>query len=307
MALHLFSHHKTKPVMFRAGRASSAPAVVRFPAPATYLSDISEFQPDINDARYLEWSKAIVIRAMYGDQHDDAAWYGGARRADLHAGGARFLGIYQYVVAGQSVTDQASALADLVGPLRAGEVIIGDFEEGGGDLRESWLMWSDVIEGELGFAPWDYSGLDFAADHGLQPVNWLADYTSTEPAVPHRLWQFTDRFSVPGVGTADCSVFHGTIDQLAALAYQGKPAPAPAPPPKTWQETLLASAPQVAKGATGTVVRTIQGLCIARGHSVSVDGVFGPSTEAAVQAVQRGAGLTADGVVGPKTWPALFG
>jgi hypothetical protein len=39
--------------------------------------------------------------------------------------------------------------------------------------------------------------------------------------VTHKLWQFTDAFKVPGVGTADCSVFHGSIDDLAALAYQG--------------------------------------------------------------------------------------
>jgi len=35
----------------------------------------------------------------------------------------------------------------------------------------------------------------------------------------------TDAFAVPGVGTADCSVFHGSIDDLAALAYQGAKAP----------------------------------------------------------------------------------
>lgn len=52
-------------------------------------------------------------------------------------------------------------------------------------------------------------------------------------------------------------------------------------------------------------VRPLQHLLRARGHSVGVDGRFGPQTEAAVKAFQSSKGLAADGIVGPQTWPRL--
>ena len=68
---------------------------------------------------------------------------------------------------------------------------------------------------------WTYTGLDFGQAQGVLPVQWLADYNLTEPASAHTLWQFSQSYSVPGVGTADMSVYHGSISALAALAYPG--------------------------------------------------------------------------------------
>src|SRR5204863_9226603 len=53
-------------------------------------------------------------------------------------------------------------------------------------------------------------------------------------------------------------------------------------------------------------VRTLQYLLRARGHAVVVDGIFGPSTEAAVRAFQQEKHLAVDGIVGPNTWSALI-
>jgi hypothetical protein len=292
-----------RPVMFRAGGGAgetplpAAPAAVA-PEAATarvLLADVSEFQPDIADAAYLAWSKAIIIRAAYGDQHDDLAWYGGARRADLHAGGARFVGVYQYLVAGQDPVTQAETLVHMLGKLQPGEKVIADIEEGSGDLRETWRIWASVIGGSLGDAPWCYSGLNFAAVHGLAPVDWVAAYQGTEPSVAHRLWQFTDAYQVPGVGTCDCSVFHGSIDQLAGLAYQGAK---PVAPPVI--------GPTLQEGMTGPGVKTMQTALNKHGARLAVDGVFGPATKAAVVAFQHAQHLTADGICGPLTWVRLL-
>ena len=218
-----------RPVMFRAGgaREDAAAGPVPGAGPSVLCADISEFQPDIADAAYLAWSQAVVIRALYGDAHDDGAWYGGARRAALHAGGAKFVGIYQYLVAAQSGAAQAQAFRLLAGAIQPGEVFIADFEEGSRALLTAWYNEMLTLYGP-GIAPylWAYTGLEFGQAQGALPGQWLADYTSAEPASPHILWQFTDAYQVPGVGMADCSIFHGGIGDLAALAYQ-KPEPEP--------------------------------------------------------------------------------
>ena len=217
------------PVPFRAGRDGQATAAAHLVTPSVVtgsagqvvlLADVSEFQPDLHDATYLRWSKAIVIRALYGTRVDKA-WFGGGRRDALHAGGAKFIGIYAYIRGDQDVTAQAKALISLLGHLRPGEKVIADIEEGTGSQQAPWVTWAKTVNAALGDPPWDYSGLNYASAHGLQPVTWVAAYGTREPDPVHKLWQFTDAFKVPGVGTADCSVFHGSIDDLAALAYQG--------------------------------------------------------------------------------------
>jgi hypothetical protein len=221
--------------MFRAGAMPGAEVPAFAPAaltPQVLLADVSEWNPQIADAAYLAWSKAVVIRAAYGDAHDDKAWYGGQRRALLHSGGARFIGIYQYLVAGQPGAAQADALHALVGTLQDGEVLIADYEEGARVRLTEWYNRMGALGYPVRFL-WTYSGLNFGQANGVLPVEWIAAYGPSEPASPHKLWQFTDAYPVPGVGACDCSVFHGTIDQLAALAWGGTvttpPAPAPQP------------------------------------------------------------------------------
>jgi peptidoglycan hydrolase-like protein with peptidoglycan-binding domain len=64
--------------------------------------------------------------------------------------------------------------------------------------------------------------------------------------------------------------------------------------------------PVVDIGHQGHPVQTLQHLLRARGHSVAVDGVFGPRTQAAVEAFQTAKGLSVNGIVGAQTWNALI-
>ncbi len=306
--------------MFRAGGLPPGPVITPaavITGPRVLLCDASEFQSNIVDAAYLTWSKAIIIRALYGSQHEDRAWYGGARR---DAGGVRFLGVYAYLVAGQDAATQAHALVSLIGHLRQGEKLVCDIEEGPpGEQAARWRQWSAVITAAYGpqAAPWLYAGESFAGAAGLSP-HWVAAYRNTEPGGSHLLWQFTNAFPVPGVGTCDCSVFRGTIGQLAAHGWQAtvtppqkpppvKDTPAPVPAPKPPPVPVpVARLPVLTQGDTGPFVRTLQALCTARRYPAVIDGTFGPATKLAVLAVQRHYNLAPDGVCGPATWGVLI-
>jgi peptidoglycan hydrolase-like protein with peptidoglycan-binding domain len=58
----------------------------------------------------------------------------------------------------------------------------------------------------------------------------------------------------------------------------------------------------IQRGSRSHPVETLQHLLRAWGHSVTVDGIFGPKTEAEVRGLQGATGLVVDGIVGPKTW-----
>ncbi|MFC7529855.1 peptidoglycan-binding protein [Actinoplanes sp. GCM10030250] len=63
--------------------------------------------------------------------------------------------------------------------------------------------------------------------------------------------------------------------------------------------------PEIRKGHKAHPVPSLQYQLRARGHSVVVDGDFGPKTDAAVRAYQKEKKLIVDGIVGPQTWKAL--
>ena len=68
-----------------------------------------------------------------------------------------------------------------------------------------------------------------------------------------------------------------------------------------------ADMPLIKKGSSGAAVKKLQQILNGKGYKLSVDGDFGPATEAAVKAYQKANGLEADGEVGEHTWASLFG
>ena len=64
--------------------------------------------------------------------------------------------------------------------------------------------------------------------------------------------------------------------------------------------------PTLRRGSVGETVEELQALLNAKhGTEMEIDGSFGKATETAVKAFQQAHGLTVDGIVGPKTWAAL--
>jgi peptidoglycan hydrolase-like protein with peptidoglycan-binding domain len=74
---------------------------------------------------------------------------------------------------------------------------------------------------------------------------------------------------------------------------------------KTWGALIVT----VKLGSTGSAVRAVQDQAnfrnLKNGHSLNVDGIFGPKTKTWVQGFQKAEGFKADGIAGPLTWQAL--
>lgn len=88
----------------------------------------------------------------------------------------------------------------------------------------------------------------------------------------------------------------------ASVSGQGAPY---TPAPDTSAPAV--SYAMVKRGSRGNAVRVLQNALKVLGYAIgTVDGAFGPKTEAALQAFQRDANITADGVVGPVTWAELL-
>jgi len=73
-----------------------------------------------------------------------------------------------------------------------------------------------------------------------------------------------------------------------------------------WGEDLETGRPTLRRGSRGEVVRVLQSLLHRTGFDPGpVDGIFGSRTQSAVLAFQRARRLLVDGIVGPQTWGAL--
>ena len=119
-------------------------------------------------------------------------------------------------------------------------------------------------------------------------------------------------FPVIGVQFRNAPAFDVSVFSSDWLATGGQPS-VPA-----WETAMMNVLPTLQQGAQdlpGRVffVRRVQALAnvigtvnsIPAASNLAEDGVFGPTTTAAVKAVQAFFGITQDGIVGPQTWSVL--
>lgn len=69
----------------------------------------------------------------------------------------------------------------------------------------------------------------------------------------------------------------------------------------------MATYAQIQKGATGEDVKRLQNSLNNNGYGLTVDGIWGDKTDAAVRDYQTKNKLAVDGIVGEKTWASLLG
>jgi len=110
-------------------------------------------------------------------------------------------------------------------------------------------------------------------------------------ALQHLLRQHGAGITADGIFGPQTDAAVKAFQQGHGLVVDGKVGP------QTWPKLIVT----VRRGSQGEAVRGAQVLCV----DVTVDGIFGPATEAGVKQMQGFLHIAVDGVVGPVTWQAL--
>jgi GH25 family lysozyme M1 (1,4-beta-N-acetylmuramidase) len=201
------------------------------------LADISEWQPSIDAPAYLAGGhKCLIVRAHSGGRVDN---FWPTRRDYLRQYPFAALGWYQYLAGGRDAAQQAHEFVNCVGGIRANEFVVLDSEEGAGSQVARCQAWFDVVDRAYGVPSVLYASESWFSDRlggaarWSGRARWVAAYRSSEPTMPHELWQHSSTASFPGIaGGIDSSVFHGTEAQfLAAMRHGDVQQP---PPPEDY-------------------------------------------------------------------------
>lgn len=137
-----------------------------------------------------------------------------------------------------------------------------------------------IYQRKNNFEPEDYNGRNAHADHAHASSGNGPDGRSTSNYDSTASWR------------------------IAEIGIDPTP---PKPSQPSTGKKLGDKMPTIKRGNKGSRVKMLQGLLIAWGHKISVDGVFGPETEAALRAFQGKYAKPVDGIAGPITWNALLG
>ena len=99
----------------------------------------------------------------------------------------------------------------------------------------------------------------------------------------------------------------GLLLGWSTAAVMMMPTAAAAIAPMAVEVAQASTRPTLRLGSTGNAVSELQAMLILLGYlEAPVDGLYQPTTEAAVKAFQADVGLTDDGIAGPDTWAKLL-
>ena len=215
--------------------------------PDILFPDLSNFQANV------DWP---TLRQACGVVAEEVSWglatsVPAGRVAAIRAQNFGLVVWYMGLRSDQDVTRQVLAFRFALGTLLPHETVCVDWEDTP-NVGVPTPAQRDEAIAALAFAfgrpvssIGTYAPADLlAADPAPPGWVWAASYETTEPSVPHTLWQYTDGQYVslpaaqyspvnwPGVGQIDTSVFHGSLYEMAvALLPPATPAPTPAPSP----------------------------------------------------------------------------
>jgi len=222
----------------RSAPPPSQPGAVEPPVHKVLGIDISHYQPSVDWEALKSSISFVFIKATDATKVDPhfASHWTAAKKAGLPRGAYHFF---------HPKHDVAQQVANFTMHLRPdpGELPpVVDVEEFRAEyqaytceqLAKMIQLFSEGVEKELGRKPmiytnhetWKTSFCDHEYFKGHQL--WLAAYTKQHEAkVPTgwqrwHFWQFTDSGRVPGIsGSVDQSYFHGSLEELKALAQGG--------------------------------------------------------------------------------------
>ena len=190
------------------------------------LADISEYQQSLNAGSYLAAGHHCIIVRAHNGYRPDNMWPG--RRDYLRKFPFVAVGYYQYLVGGRPSVDQAEDLIGTLGTLAHNEFVICDSEEGSGFQGDRVREWTRIIDSHFGFPSTVYASESWWGDKLGGASNWqgrprwVAAYRSSEPTIPHELWQNNDHSGLPGIvgDGGDGNIFNGSDLDFARIFLQ---------------------------------------------------------------------------------------
>jgi hypothetical protein len=196
-----------------------------------HIPDVSEHQATVDFGKV---GPAVILRAHNGRRADSTFH---ARQAQARAHQI-VRGFYIYLVKDRDAATQGREAAAVIGRLQPGEFIAVDLEEGDGDQSARAQAAAAVLDKACGGHAWVYSGEAFDHAHLAHVTGrrlWLAAYRTSPEPKGDLLWQHSDKEPHPGIGPCDCSIYHGTAQQLRNLI-----SPPPKPPATpSWYKRIL--------------------------------------------------------------------